>query len=88
MWIIIIIDAKPGTPIFEIRRKVYKYRSREPFSSQIKAVNTIIKSNLPNKTLIGVINGLRAENNVRNDVCQFDLLIEAINNMTDKKDKS
>lgn len=56
MWIIIIIDAKPDTPIFKIRDKVYRYKNREPFSMQIRAVNTIIRKNLPNTTLTEAIN--------------------------------
>ena len=42
MWIFLIIDAKPNTPIFEIREKVCRFKDREPFASQVKAVNTII----------------------------------------------
>lgn len=84
MWIIIIIDAKPDTPIFEIRDKVYRYKDREPFSKQIRAVNTIIRKNLPNTTLTEAINNLRVENDVRDDVCQFDLLVNSINNMTNR----
>ena len=30
------------------------------------------------------INNLRAKNNVRNNICRFDLLINAINNMTNR----
>lgn len=84
MWIIIIIDAKPDTPIFEIRDKVYRYKDREPFSKQIRAVNTIIRKNLPNTTLTEAINNLRVENDVRDDVCQFELLVNSINNMTNR----
>ena len=84
MWIIIIIDAKPNTPIFEIRDRVYRYKAQEPFASQIRAVNTIIGKIFPNSTLTEAINNLRAENNLRDDVCQFDLLINSINNMTNR----
>ena len=85
MWLIIIIDAKPDTPIFEIREKVYKFRDREPFKSQIKAVNTIISKNLDGKTLLETIDELRENNNVRDELCQFDLLDEVIENYTDKE---
>lgn len=84
MWLIIIIDAQPDTPIFEIREKVYKFKDREPFPSQVKAVNTIIGKNLPGKTLTEVIDELRANNDVRDEMCRFDLLIDIINNYTDK----
>lgn len=84
MWLIIIIDAQPDTPIFEIREKVYKFKDREPFHSQVKAVNTIIGKNLPGKTLTEAIDELRANNDVRDEMCRFDLLIDIINNYTDK----
>ena len=31
-----------------------------------------------------IINGFRKENNIRDDMCQFDLLNNVINNMTDQ----
>ena len=84
MWIILIIDAEPDTPIFDIREKVYKYRDREPFHSQVKAVNTIISKNFGVRTLTEAIDELRANNNVRNNMCQFDRLVDIINNYTDR----
>lgn len=85
MWVIVLIDAKPNTPIFEIREKVYKYRYKEPFESQVKAVNTIISRNIIGKTLTEKIGELRAENAVRDDLCQFDMLIDIIGNVADKE---
>lgn len=84
MWIILIIDAEPDTPIFDIREKVYKYKDREPFASQVKAVNTIIGNNLAGKTLTEAIDELRENNNVRDNMCQFDRLMDIINNYTDR----
>lgn len=84
MWLIVIIDAKPDTPIFEIREKVYKYKYKEPFASQVKAVNTIISKNLGEKTITEVINGLKDKNDVRDSMCQFDLLVDIISHYTDK----
>ena len=84
MWVIVIIDADPNTKIFEIREKVYKFRDREPFHSQVRGVNTIIGRNLRGKTLTGAIDELRINNNVRNNMCQFDMLVDIINNYTDK----
>lgn len=84
MWIILIIDAEPDTPIFDIREKVYKYKDREPFASQVKAVNTIIGKNLGGKTLTEAIDELRENNNVRDNMCQFDRLVDIINNYTDR----
>lgn len=84
MWIILIIDAKPDTPIFDIREKVYRFKDRVPFASQVKAVNTIIGKNLGGRTLTEAIEELRANNNVRDNMCQFDMLVEIIENYTDK----
>jgi len=84
MWVIIIIDADPNTKIFEIREKVYRFKAREPFHSQVKGVNTIIGRNLGGKTLTDAIDELRVNNNVRDNMCQFDMLVEIINNYTDK----
>lgn len=84
MWIIIIINAKPNSPIFDIREKVFQYRYKRPFDSQIRGVNTIIQKNLQGETLTEVINKLRERNNVRDNMCEFDLLIEAIKEVTDK----
>ncbi len=84
MWVIIIIDADPDTAIFEIREKVYKYKYKVPFDSQVKGVNTIIDRKLRGRTLTEAIDELRIDNNVRDNMCQFDLLIEIINNYVDK----
>lgn len=83
MWVIIIIDAKPNTPIYEIKDKIYKYH--KPFPRQVKAVNTIIEKNIRGKTLSQAINELKKENDIREDMCKFDQLIEIINNYTDKE---
>lgn len=85
MWVIIIIDAKPNTPIYEIKDKIYKYKYHKPFPRQVKAVNTIIEKNIRGKTLSQAINELKKENDIREDMCKFDQLIEIINNYTDKE---
>lgn len=55
MWVIVIIDAKPNTAIYEVKEKVWKYKNYEPFPSQVKAVNTIIGKNMVGKTLTEAI---------------------------------
>lgn len=84
MWIILIIDAEPDTPIFSIRERVYGFKNREPFPSQVKAVNTIIGKNFGGRTLTETINQLRANNNIRDNMCQFDRLVEIVKNYADK----
>lgn len=87
MWIILIIDAKPNTPVFNIKDEVCKFKDREPFASKVKAVNTIIDKNFGGKTLTEAINELRANNDVRDSMCQFDKLVSIINNYTDRDKK-
>ena len=85
MWIILIIDAELDTPIFDIREKVYRFKDREPFHSQVKAVNTIIGKSLGGRTLTEAIDEIRAKNNVRDNMCQFDMLEDIIKNHTDRE---
>ena len=61
MWVIVIIDAKPNTAIYEVKEKVWKFKSYEPFPSQVKAVNTIIGKNIVGKTLTEAIDELEME---------------------------
>lgn len=85
MWVIIIIDAKPDTPIFGIREKVWKFKSYEPFPSQVKAVNTIIGKNIVGKTLTEAIDELRHDNDIRDEMCQFGKLVDIITHYVDKE---
>ena len=84
MWVIVIIDAKPNTAIYEVKEKVWKYKNYEPFPSQVKAVNTIIGKNMVGKTLTEAIDELRRDNDIRDEMCEFDKLIDIINGYTDK----
>lgn len=85
MRVIIIIDAKPDTPIFGIREKVWRYKSYEPFRSQVKAVNTIVGKNIVGKTLTQAIDELRHDNDIRDEMCQFDKLVDIIMHYVDKE---
>lgn len=84
MWIILIIDAEPNTPIFAIREEVYRFKNKEPFCSRVKAVNTIIRKNLGEKTLTEAIDELRHDNDIRDEMCNFDSLIDIIDNYHDR----
>lgn len=85
MWVIVIINAEPNTPIFNIKKEVEESKDREYLQSQVKAVNTIISKNFPGKTLTEAIEKLKAQNNVREEMCKFDILVDIINNYTDKE---
>ena len=67
-----------------VKEKVWKYKSDEPFPSQVKAVNTIIGKNMVGKTLTEAIDELRRDNDIRDGMCEFDKLIDIINGYTDK----
>ena len=77
-------NASPNTPLFEFRDDVIQYHNYEPFDYKVKRVNTAIERGGHGETLTEIINGFRNENNIREDVCQCNLLNEKINNMTDK----
>lgn len=85
MWLIIAWDAKPGTPLFEFRSDIIKYKGLEPFAWKVKRVNSTIRNGGKGRTLTEIINGFRKNNNIRDDLCQFDLLIEIINNYANQE---
>lgn len=84
MWLIIAWDAKPGTPLFEFRSDIVKYKRFEPFGWKVKRVNSAIQSGGKGRTLTEIIDGFRQNNDVRDDLCQFDLLIGIISNYIDQ----
>ncbi len=83
MWLIIAWDAKPGTPLFEFKSDIIQNHNREPYNWKVKRVNSAIQKGGHGKTLTEIINSFRFENNIRDDMCQFNLLINVINNMLD-----
>ena len=85
MWLIILWDAKPDTPLFDFKDKVIKYKTYEPFESKIKRVNTTIKNGSKGKTLTEMINGYRADNDIRDGMCNFDILKNKIHDMKDQQ---
>ena len=84
MWVIVIINADPKTPIFNIKKEVEERKGSKYLQSQVRAVNTIISKNFPGRTLTEAIEELKAQNNVREEMCRFDMLVDIINNYTDK----
>ncbi len=84
MWLISVWDAKIDTPLFKIKDNVVAYKKYPPSSSNIKSVNTIIKNGGKGKTLTEIIEDFRKHNNLKNSMCQFDLLKTRIVQMTDK----
>ena len=85
MWLIILWDAKPDTPLFDFKDEVIKYKTYEPFDIKIKRVNTTIKNGSKGKTLTEMINGYRADNDIRDGICNFDILKNKIRDMKDQQ---
>lgn len=83
MWLIIIWDAKPNTPLFEFKDDIMKYRRCEPFDWKIKRVNTVIRNGGKGKTLTEIINALSKDNKIRDSICDFKLLSDKVNKITD-----
>ncbi|MFU9915734.1 hypothetical protein [Fannyhessea vaginae] len=85
MWLIILWDAKPGTPLFDFKDHVCKYKNSKPFDNRIKRVNTTIKNGGKGKTLTEMINGYRTDNDIRDEICNFNILKNKIRNMKDRQ---
>lgn len=85
MWLIILWDAKPDTPLFKFKNEVIKNKEYEPFDSKIKSVNTAIRNGGKGRTLTSMINDYREHNNLRDSICNFELLNNKINDMKDEQ---
>lgn len=84
MWIIMLWNAKPGTPLFDFRDDVEKYKALQPFDWKIKRVNTAIVNGGKGKNLTEIINDYRKDNTFKNSMCEFDLLESRIAEMIDE----
>lgn len=85
MWLIILWNAKPDTPLFDFKDEVCQCKNLEPFDNRIKRVNTTIKNGGKGKTLTTMINGYRTDNDIRDEICNFDILKNKIRDMKDQQ---
>ena len=83
MWLITIWDAQPNTPLFEFRDEIVKYKENNPYDSKIKRINTAVKNGGKGKKLTEMIEYIKKSNCIRDNVCNFDLLIDRVNKMYD-----
>lgn len=91
MWIIVIWNGiKVDSPLYNIKEIVEKYATSAPFSSRIKGVNTIIRETIgkDGSTLTDAINKLKDNNDIRNNVCDFSLLIPDLKDKDGKEIES
>ena len=84
MWLIIAWDAKPDTPLFKFRDDIEKNKRYDPFDWKIKRVNTVIMNGGKGKTLTEIIDDFSKHNNIKDSICDFELLVEKINKITDE----
>ncbi len=63
MILIVDWDAKPNTPLFDIKKKAEKYYYCEPFLDRIKQVNNIIAKDSKNRTITQILDDLRSSGN-------------------------
>lgn len=75
--LIICWDIVPGKVLSEIKEKLEKYYNKEPFLSQIKAINTVISKDCRQRTLQEMIDELRRAGNKIKEY-KFDLLNERL----------
>lgn len=85
MWLIIAWDAKPDTPLFDFKDEIEKYKRYEPYDSKIKRVNTVIKNGGKGKTLTEIIHDFSKDNNIKDSICDFKLLSDKVESITDDK---
>ena len=87
MWIILIIDAEVGTPIYDIKDKIQQYKIYPPYESIVKSVNTIIKKLFKGVTLTSKIEELAEQNDLKNEIYDFGLIRKNYSNMEDTKEE-
>lgn len=78
-WIILLIEPKPDTAIYDIKREIEPCIDKEPFLSKIKGVNTIIRKSFGGRSLIEKINEIKNTNKINQKFCNFNLLTEKLN---------
>lgn len=78
-WIILLIEPKPDTAIYDIKREIEPCIDKEPFLSKIKGVNTIIRKSFDGRSLIEKINEIKNTNKINQKFCNFNLLTEKLN---------
>lgn len=84
MWLFLLWNIKPDTPLFNLEDDVIKNKAYEPTKNNIKSVNTAIKNGGKGKTLTEMINVYREYNNIKEEFCNFSSLQDKVNNFKDK----
>ena len=69
--------------MFEFRDEIVKYKENDPYDSKIKRINTAVKNGGKGKKLTEMTEYIKKSNCIRDNVCNFDLLIDRVNKMYD-----
>lgn len=84
MWLIVIWDATPNTPLYELKKDIEKYCGYDPYDWKIKSVNTCIKNGGKGSTLTEMINCFRDNNDIKDSIVDFQLLIDRTEKIKDE----
>lgn len=63
--LVVCWDSPPGPALADIKQKVERFGDRPPFSSQVKAVSTIISKDFKKRTLTEMIDELSIDNDIK-----------------------
>lgn len=81
MWLFVLWEVKPNTPLFNIKDEVIQNNNIEPTKSIIKAVNTVIRNGGKGKKLTNMIDECKSNNEINDSKCDFTLLQNKIGEM-------
>ena len=84
MWLIIAWGGKPGPALSSEMNSAIKYKSCAPYDDRVKRINNIIKKDRRGRTLSQMIDEFRVNNDIRDDMCDFNLLTNIIENIIDE----
>lgn len=78
MWLFILWDVKPNTPLFNIKDEVIQNKNNEPSLRIIKSVNTMIRNGEKGEKLTNIIDACDRNKNIINSKRNFTLLKKKI----------
>lgn len=74
--LVVCWSSPPGPALGAIKSKLEKYSNRTPFASQIKAINTILSSDVKGRTLTQMVSDIAKNNSIK--TYNFSLLDAAL----------
>ena len=83
MWLFVLWEVKPNTPLFNIKDEVVQNKNTEPSIRIIKSVNTMIRNGEKGEKLTNIIVACD-RNNINDSKCDFTLLKNKIREMVNQ----